>query len=221
MVRSLEVFAKKLAELCDQLFASLMRPQPTYGPLPVRHQSEPIRARKLAWIVRLTDPHLPERERWGFQGASVGNIAFYRPESRSVCLLTGTHHDAPQPDCTCGFYAVKRVTGDHRTAGFFVALDVDLYGRVIRHTAGWRAEKQRVIKVTIGSICALCGTRKATCLGFSGRVLNSNAGPLQLLHALCDKCAPTFDTGERLTLADVSGYLGVEVAWGRQLLGRS
>lgn len=54
----------------------------------------------------------------------------------------GDNHDAPQPNCTCGIYAVK--TLDHfRSAGyerFGICGEVFLWGKVVEHELGWRAQ---------------------------------------------------------------------------------
>jgi hypothetical protein len=57
-------------------------------------------------------------------------------------------HARPEPkDGHCGFYAWKPGRPFPWTAGTWL-LEVDLYGRVIEHEHGYRAQKQRVLRIS-------------------------------------------------------------------------
>jgi hypothetical protein len=57
-------------------------------------------------------------------------------------------HDHPLlEDGNCGFYAWKPDEQVPRTAGTWM-LDVDLYGRVVEHERGYRAQRQRVLRIS-------------------------------------------------------------------------
>lgn len=73
-------------------------------------------------------------------------------------------HRRLEPACSCGFYAL-----DHRHAlpdsvVKTAVLEVELEGRVVRHRSCLRAERQRVLVVTLEGWCSYC-TRPAEVLG--------------------------------------------------------
>lgn len=162
--------------------------------LPWDVYATPIAGRKFARLVRRGDAlaFLPAF----FQA----NSAPYRSVSHATCEL-GEPHDAPNPKCTCGFYAVgtdeelwRLGSGDPE----LIVLDVDLSGRVIEHEHGYRASHQNVRRVSIPPRCVRCG-REA-----------------QLLHKrmfgavvpACSRCAR-----RPMTLADASVALEVPVTF--------
>jgi hypothetical protein len=76
----------------------------------------------------------------------------YPADARATCRLWDTH-DAPDPQCTCGFHALSdRDLPGLPVPGPFAALTVALSGRVLafdwrgRGTL-WRAERQTVVRV--------------------------------------------------------------------------
>ncbi len=94
-----------------------------------------------------------------FNGYSWGS---YGPTGTSRCLFTA--HRSPTYACRCGFHAYRRRSDatnklDRRRNA--VLLRVALYGTVVEHTSGWRAEQQDVIGVHLPSVCARrrCGTK--------------------------------------------------------------
>lgn len=134
--------------------------------VPTRVADEPIRAWKVAHL-RLTG------EGWRFSG--IGVAMEYGVEEVAKCARQGDHptthvivngagqvvsrieepiHTAPSLDCACGFYAVAEADLSTRY-GFVTAaevlLEVELYGRVIVHERGYRAEKQRVLSARMGT----------------------------------------------------------------------
>jgi hypothetical protein len=65
--------------------------------------------------------------------------------------------DAPLPvaHCSCGFYARRPgLRGDDVR---YHSAEAELYGRVVEHEGGWRAQKQRVLSVSLTPVCAWCG----------------------------------------------------------------
>jgi hypothetical protein len=73
------------------------------------------------------------------------------------------HHEAPEPDCTCGFYAVPADQivehrpvhwgsgwrEDYTSGSFPVVLSVQLEGRICIHDRGYRAQYQRVLGIEL------------------------------------------------------------------------
>lgn len=166
-----------------------------------RFQVEPIRAWKLAFI-RSADGNL------AFSGYVVGDQHLYQREDTALCLTSlSSDHRAPAWDCGCGFYGMNHLRHEHlptRHSARVAILDVELYGRVIRHTYGYRAEKQRVLRAMVNPHCRLCGNP-------STQLSTRFALAFPYLAPVCDacpSCPPSY------SLAEVAGLLGVEVGWG-------
>lgn len=123
-----------------------------YGPgdasprLPTRVGDEPIRARKAAFLT-------PVEGGWKFRGIGAGGM--YGIDDIAECVGNPrSTHSPPEVFCGCGFYALRledTKPGELlRTRGHaLVELEVELYGRVIVYTRGYRAEKQRVLSATM------------------------------------------------------------------------
>lgn len=74
-----------------------------------------------------------------------------------VSLRKFMHHDAPAEWCSCGFYALPVDRNQHlRPSISHVALDVELGGKIVVHTDGYRAEWQSVLKVWVYHRCHSC-----------------------------------------------------------------
>lgn len=121
-------------------------------------QDEPLRAVKAGCVtvlpqgVAFTALHA---------GPAAGSPVAYGPQAEMQCLCgyveqpsvmgvrrTGRWHERPEPgDGHCGFYAWKLGQPFPWTAGTWL-LEVDLYGRVIEHERGYRAQKQRVLRIS-------------------------------------------------------------------------
>jgi hypothetical protein len=129
---------------------------------------DPIRARKLAFVDAGEHP--------GFVG--IGRGVRYSADDVALCAH-GFHfvaHEPPELHCGCGFYAqsepdswdvkVHAVSG--RELPVQIAhLDVELYGRVIRHERGWRAQRQRVLAVVFAPTCP-CGAHATVLSSYFG-----------------------------------------------------
>jgi hypothetical protein len=94
-------------------------------------------------------------------GPAPGSPVAYAPEAEMTCLCgyagqqgvmgarrAGRRHARPEPgDGHCGFYAWKPGRPFPWAAGTWL-LEVDLYGRVVEHEHGYRAQKQRVLRIS-------------------------------------------------------------------------
>jgi hypothetical protein len=92
---------------------------------------------------------------------AAGVTVAYAPQAEMTCLcgyaeppsvmgvrISARWHERPEPgDGHCGFYAWKLGQAFPWTAGTWL-LEVDLYGRVIEHECGYRAQKQRVLRIS-------------------------------------------------------------------------
>ncbi len=108
----------------------------TFAP-DTRVVEEPIRGWKMAKVI--TGPDGPTF-------AGIGANALYAAEAVAECAVGG-NHQCPDPGCSCGFYARKERHDVSEPAGDYVLLEVELYGRVMVGSDGYRAEKQRVLAV--------------------------------------------------------------------------
>jgi hypothetical protein len=91
----------------------------------------------------------------------AGGVVAYAPQAEMTCLcghaeqpaVMGVRrpsrwHERPESgDGHCGFYAWKPGQPFPWTAGTWL-LEVDLYGHVIEHERGYRAQKQRVLRIS-------------------------------------------------------------------------
>lgn len=72
-------------------------------------------------------------------------------------------HRRLEPECSCGFYALPDRLAVPASVVTTAVLEVELEGRVVRHRACLRAERQRVRAVTFDGWCTYC-TGVATAL---------------------------------------------------------
>lgn len=153
-----------------------------------------------------------------------GTIKRWLIPGRGVLSLE-EHGPVPSTRCTCGFYAVKpevqrgsvkrwitsTLTGLNRrrkkldpTPGYAV-LDVELLGKVLVFTRGYRAERQRVMKARLDARCVVCG-KQATGF-FAGTFIVGPEGKAALVST-CGCQVPV-----RWSLTDVRNMAGTEVEW--------
>jgi hypothetical protein len=98
------------------------------------------------------------------QFRGLAQNVLYGVEDTARCVPFGesrNHGSLPDPGCTCGFYALKDKApylwgGDHMLPGHSPLLEVELWGRVLVGTNGYRGEHQRVLSATL-SPCHWCG----------------------------------------------------------------
>lgn len=106
-------------------------------------------------------------------------------------------HTAPSLDCSCGFYALTEPPEDDPS---LCLLEVDLYGRVIVCEKGYRAEKQRVLAVTVPTRCYYCTETETHFVVF---------GEGEALGVRCGAHTPT--DAIVVSVEQVAGVLGTEV----------
>lgn len=116
--------------------------QPAARDLPHREQAAPIIAWRFARIVR-------EHDGWRF--ASLNEpFGTFAVEDEALCKKR-VKHRAPALDCTCGFYALRTKPAlSARVHAREWLLEVELYGTVIAHEYGYRAQYQRVRSLLAG-----------------------------------------------------------------------
>lgn len=203
-------------------------------PLKTTTQDEPIRGYKYAYIAHLDRP---DEDVWGFCGVGTGASVVYRSGESARCLPTMRHmvppdHESPQLDCSCGFhaYADPNMLARKNVPGS-VLLDVELYGRVICHRLGYRAQKQRIMVATISTRCHF----DVSAEDLIDRVWPPTPGvEVPAPHApatalgefqtgrlvpVCPECA-TYREGTPIgfkavydNLADIANRVGVELRW--------
>lgn len=185
--------------------------------LPRRPVAQPPRGEKAA-LVLLS----PDRRRARFSGLAVA--ATYDADatarcSRQRCPVAG-EHEVPHAAGTCGFHAT---TDD--PLGWMLPesalLQVELYGRIIRHERGWRAARQRVLGARFLQACMSCYSPAPDA------VLVTAPAPTDqralLVGPRCPRCADAWrwpDAGERVAMADLAGLLGTEVCWADEAVSR-
>jgi hypothetical protein len=74
-------------------------------------------------------------------------------------------HRRMEPDCSCGFYALADPWSLPPSVVTTAVLRVELEGRVVRHRACLRAERQRVRAVTFDGWCSYCTGRAVVVAG--------------------------------------------------------
>lgn len=118
---------------------------------------EPLRGVKAGRVTVLASGVTFTALHAGHDGSTVA----YAPQDEMSCLCgyaelpgvmggrrSGRWHEHPEPDDgQCGFYAWKPGQPFPWAAGTWL-LEVDLYGRVIEHERGYRAQKQRVLRIS-------------------------------------------------------------------------
>ena len=158
----------------------------------------------------------------------------YGVEAEASCALGHIHRmagiehgPAPRKGCTCGFYAWKpsharrarpersipgrRVTwgevrkrSNHSVRSMCV-LDVELLGKVMAFERGYRAQRQRVMSVSMGTECVLCGKRAR---GFTAGTFVVGTKRATTIHPTCGCQMPM-----RWSLSDLANMAGTEVRW--------
>ncbi|HZD18912.1 MAG TPA: hypothetical protein VE669_12295 [Actinomycetota bacterium] len=124
------------------------------------HQTEPIlgwrawRLHRIGPDLRIvpTTPRPPWEPRVAIRASCTGAhtrlYLVFNPE-------LAPQHRSPMPGCTCGIHAIKdpaRLTRSGRTAA--VVGRIAMWGRVIEHTRGWRAELAYPSRLRL--VCSWC-----------------------------------------------------------------
>lgn len=176
--------------------------------LAVEQADEPIRGWRAAQVVL-------EGNRYRFQSVIAGHGS-YDAEAVAACHRNDGYygirismyhseaerrHEAPGEDCSCGFYAVidPADVEDLAHGRGTVMIEADLYGRVIVHERGYRAQKQRALSVTIPADCLYCTNAAQPAVPVEG-------GPLVFV---CEKHLP--EDHVLISSHDLAAKLGTEV----------
>lgn len=136
--------------------------------------------------------------------ASVAQIHTFGRQEDAVCLVgtggrtartmrdqhrSGHSSYAPDPECTCGFYAVPADGRPYHQSLWetSVELQVELRGRIIEHELGYRAQRQIVLEVrvprmcqTSGTACSCNGLREARSIRFVASTLRPDYSTAQV-----------------------------------------
>lgn len=113
--------------------------------------SEPVRAWKFQNVTRRADGSLSI---YGFGGEyGVEAVAECRAHVNDYLNPRPRNHAVPDEDCSCGFYGLKEKPSEIGPGQHL--LEVEMYGKVIPHEKGYRAEKMRVLSITARPVC--CG----------------------------------------------------------------
>lgn len=168
-------------------------------------------------------------------GIGMG-IPYTSPDAEAHC--NREFHQAPAWGCSCGFYAIGSLAELEQwrpVNGTAWELEVALWGRVIEHTEGYRAQRQRVLTARPPRYCDVCGAPN-TPAAYLGTLPDGVVRGLCERHAIADRsavvlagelertmgvpidCAESFRTGppppdlgallERLVIAVERGGLG-------------
>jgi hypothetical protein len=97
-------------------------------------------------------------EVWPVETELVARCRAHEPPSNRLLLGRPTEHVAPATDCTCGIYAARQPAGvwtylRGRDEPYTVARVLGralLWGRVVEHEDGWRAERAYPLDVYTG-----------------------------------------------------------------------
>jgi hypothetical protein len=144
-------------------------------------------------------------------------------QPRAMCR-NGQDHRAPDWKCSCGYYAVKK---REDTVGYGMLAEVDLYGTVIEHDVGYRAEFMRVLALRFPR--KHCEGGKFLCSGTPEMLAFPDPVEIQMHSAasvsygmqttqwsppptaVCTECATMFDRSA--SLQQVAARIGCEVRW--------
>lgn len=115
--------------------------------------------------ARLVEPILGWRT-WALAGSKRGDGLMLLPvagrgrpwqprrAARAVCPLRRTHGPVPGLDCRCGLHATREIDLLRRTRDPAVLGRVALWGRVVEHERGYRAELAYPQRLRL--VCHLC-----------------------------------------------------------------
>lgn len=148
--------------LMDQnLWSSVIMQKPSF---PVEKQDKPIRAYK-SCNMSLRLNQFTGTFSLQFHAVGITTSITYKAVDVMRCMIRVTtinpDHLTPDKDCTCGFYSFK-TTEDASTINGNFFLEVELYGRVLQCSDGYRAQKQRVTAVHPRWFCGQTGCYKPT-----------------------------------------------------------
>lgn len=197
------------------------------APITIRRSDDTVTAWKRAAVDMIAEA--PGEYRPVLVGPVTGRYLAvdYGTAQCTPLHAAGTPHPgakAPRVDCTCGFYAVSdRDVLDTPLSDGLATLEVELFGRVIRHARGYRSQHQRVLSITLDRLCHVCMDSAATVVGVGGdvwtsllaRYLYGGGNPHRSwCGTLCDSCRETHQPAATFTTDALAHTLGTEVRWG-------
>lgn len=150
----------------------------------------------------------------GLSSLFTGNA--YTASDHAECRVghmgyTISAHATPSIGCTCGFYAVRdrEKIVSHAQEGA-VLLDVELFGRVIVFEHGYRAERQRILRVGVAGCwyCNAASAHVATVAPTPWERAKSNA-----LVPMCAEHLPLAKANVAYSLSELAGRLGAPVGY--------
>jgi hypothetical protein len=112
-----------------------------------------------------------------------------RVPNRASCALRRRHGEVPEVHCSCGLYGTDRDEVLRRTRSPAVLGRVALWGRIVEHTLGYRAEYAYPQRLRL--VCFVCFWRRGTNAEACDAVIRRRGGRLVPL------CAPDVELAER------------------------
>ncbi len=165
---------------------------PSQAELPTRRSNDSIRAIRSAKLA-IVDKRLK------FASCNT-QFGTFEAESVAECKASPKCKGLDL-NCKCGFYAVKDRKDCMEGA---VLLEVELTGRVLHFERGYRAEKQRVLRVVVPCCSNILCTSQSSNLMAS----NHSGGVLTGWAYACDRHTTPLQT---VTLQEMADHLGTEV----------
>jgi|ERR1035437_320310 hypothetical protein len=120
-------------------------------------------------------------------------------------------HAAPDPDCTCGFWALSERPSMSSYSPILAT--VELFGTVIHGEKGYRANRQRITRIDIDPTCVMCDVVGDTRRG-ADALYAKFGGEITKLCAGHGSASAGINALERLEVDQVADILGIPVAWG-------
>lgn len=180
----------------------------TPGMLPEREDDTPILAYKTACINWTRGP-----DGFGPRLVSAFTSRPYESSDRAECygLIDGVTatHAAPAEACTCGFYAVR---DPNELAASPVLIEVELFGRVIVYERGYRAERQRLLRVGLPG-CFYCHGPSSVAAGKAIAPWETPEEHERSIYTMCEEHLPLCGPALTITFAELSERLGVPVGY--------
>ena len=174
--------------------------------LPIRQQVDPFVGYK-AVSLKLTKGGKIE------VGGYVGSVTLDATAKCSAWPRPEVPHEAPDVNCKCGLYALDDaadVSYGYRDTEHLAT--VELFGTVIVGETGWRASRQRILDIALGTSCRACDlfgdVRRA-----ADAVYFSVTGDMLTLCAQHGELAVNLNAAIRQSPDDLTARLGVPVSW--------
>lgn len=197
--------------------------------LPRRTADEPFRGYKYALPVmnrgRMVFRPMFNPGTYGVEADASCTLLQYATTNwpgRKVTTIVGDrpHIAIPDPGCTCGFYAWSRrpwtvamrrrdavnrwrMRRKNEVLPSAAVLDVEMLGTVVVCSRGYRASRQRVMRVLMDQRCACC---RRLAVGFYAGTFVSNGHAV--IVSTCGRRMPV-----TATIEDLRNRCGTEVVW--------